>query len=72
MMMPANMGEDYTRTFAAVYPALAEKNHAALVPFLLKDVGGLPALNQPDLIHPTAQGHAIVAETIWEVLRPLL
>src|ERR1051326_474977 len=48
MIMPPNLGEDYTRAFAAMYPALAEKNHLTLVPFLLKDVGGVAKLNQPD------------------------
>jgi acyl-CoA thioesterase-1 len=72
MMMPTSMGEDYTRSFAAVFPRLAETNHVALVPFLLAGVGGKEALNQPDHIHPTARGHAILAENVWAVLRPLL
>lgn len=72
MMMPANMGEDYVRAFRAMYPALAEKNGIALVPFLLEGVGGEPELNQRDGIHPTPRGHALVAETVWKVLRPLL
>ena len=62
MMMPPNLGEDYIRAFSAMYPAIAEKNHLTLVPFLLKGVGGVASLNQPDAIHPTAEGHAIVAE----------
>lgn len=72
MQMPANMGEDYTRPFAAVYPALAEKNHLVLIPFLLAGVGGHPHLNQPDNIHPNAAGAAKVAENVWQVLHPLL
>ncbi len=72
MQMPPGMGEGYAQEFAAIYPALAEKNHAALVPFLLEGVGGHPDLNQSDGIHPTPAGHAIVAENVWEVLRRLL
>jgi acyl-CoA thioesterase-1 len=72
LQMPPSMGEDYTRAFAAVYPDLAEKNHLALVPFLLEGVGGRTELNQPDGIHPTAAGHAILAGNIWKVLQPLL
>ena len=72
MQMPPDLGADYTRDFAAMYPELAEKNHTALVPFLLEGVGLVPELNQRDGIHPTAQGHAVVADTIWKTLRPLL
>ena len=72
MMMPTNLGADYTRAFAAIYPTLAEKNHLVFVPFLLAQVGGVGSLNQADGIHPNPQGHAILAETVWKYLAPLL
>jgi acyl-CoA thioesterase-1 len=72
MTMPPSMGEDYVRAFHDMYPDLAKKNALALVPFLLEGVGGRPELNQADGIHPTARGHAMVAETVWKVLKPLL
>ena len=72
MMMPPSLGADYVREFAAMYPALAKENSADLIPFLLEGVGGDPALNQADQIHPTARGHAVVAETVWRALQPLL
>jgi acyl-CoA thioesterase-1 len=72
MMMPPSMGEDYVRAFHDIYPALAEKNHVVLLPFLLDGVGGRPELNQPDGVHPTQRGHAMVAENVWKVLKPLL
>ena len=72
MRMPRNMGDDYGKAFAEVYPALAEKNGEALIPFLLAGVGGVPKMNQGDGMHPTALGHVRVAENVWEVLRPLL
>ena len=72
MQMPPNMGEAYTTAFRQIFPTLAEKNHAALVPFLLEGVGGDPKLNQPDHIHPTVEGHRIVAENVWKVLEPVL
>jgi acyl-CoA thioesterase-1 len=67
-----NYGEEYRRRFRAIYPQLATANRATLVPFLLEGVAGDPKLNQPDGIHPTAEGHARVAETVWKALRPLL
>lgn len=72
MQLPTNMGPDYTRRFAEIYPAVARESHATLIPFLLEGVGGVPSLNQADGIHPTAEGHQIVAETVWRVLQPLL
>lgn len=72
MQMPPNMGEEYNNAFRRIFPDLATANRAALIPFLLEGVGGKPELNLPDLIHPTAEGHRIVAENVWKVLRPVL
>lgn len=72
MQMPPNLGQDYVHAFNEIYPDLAKKNHAALVPFLLAGVAGNPALNLPDGIHPTAQGHKILCENVWKVLKPIL
>jgi acyl-CoA thioesterase-1 len=72
MQMPTSMGAAYARAFQEIFPALAQKNAATLIPFVLEGVGGRPELNLPDGIHPTSAGHAIVAETIWKTLRPML
>jgi acyl-CoA thioesterase-1 len=72
MEMPANMGPDFVAQFRAVFPRVAEAGGAALVPFLLEGVGGVAALNQPDLIHPTAEGQKRIAENVWTVLRKTL
>ena len=68
MLMPPNMGEQYTTQFRKIYPDLAKENKLSLIPFLLKGVGGESQLNQQDGIHPTAEGHKIVAENVWEIL----
>jgi acyl-CoA thioesterase-1 len=72
MRMPPNYGRAYTRQFESVYPELARSTGATLVPFLLDGVGGINALNQPDGIHPTAEGQRQMAETVWRVLEPVL
>lgn len=72
MQIPPNMGIDYTKDFQAIFPDLAQKNELTLIPFLLKDVAGIPELNQPDGIHPTVEGQIIVADNVWEVLRKTL
>ena len=72
MQVPSNLGRDYTTRFRAIFPDLAAANSAVLIPFLLEGVGGVPALNLPDGIHPTPEGHKIVAENVWKVLEPVL
>jgi acyl-CoA thioesterase-1 len=72
MRMPPNYGRAYSQRFEQVYLELARVNHAALVPFLLEEVGGIAELNQADGIHPTAQGQRKMAETVWRVLEPVL
>jgi acyl-CoA thioesterase I len=72
MQIPPNMGRTYTSAFRELFKQLAERNKIYLIPFLLEGVGGVAELNQPDGIHPNVQGHKIVAENIWKVLKPLL
>jgi acyl-CoA thioesterase-1 len=72
MQMPPNLGPDYARSFQQAFVTVAQKNHATLIPFLLEGVGGVPELNLPDRIHPTPEGHKIVAENVWKVLEPVL
>lgn len=69
MQVPPNMGAQYATEFRNMYPELAQKNGAALIPFLLEGVGGEARLNLEDGIHPTAEGHQILTETIWQVLQ---
>jgi acyl-CoA thioesterase-1 len=72
MQVPPNLGPEYASQFRALFPDLAKKNDALLIPFLLEGVGGVPQLNLPDGIHPTAEGHRLVAKNVWKVLMPLL
>jgi acyl-CoA thioesterase-1 len=69
MQVPPSMGADYITGFKAIFPKLANKNKVPLVPFLLDGVAGNPKLNQPDGIHPTAEGAKIVAANVWKVLK---
>ncbi len=65
MEIVQNMGVEYTTAFRELYPAVAERHDTLLIPFFLEGVGGNPALNQPDFVHPTAEGYAVVVETIY-------
>ena len=72
MEAPPNLGARYTDDFRNTYRDLADEHDATLVPFLLLDVAGVPALNQDDGIHPNARGHERIAETLWPALRGVL
>ena len=72
MQIPPNMGQEYTNEFKMIFPELAQENKISLIPFLLKDVAGIPGLNQQDGIHPTAEGQQIVADNVWEILETVL
>jgi len=72
MMVPPNMGPEYSAQFQKVFPEIAKKNNATLIPFLLKDVAGIEKLNQPDGIHPNPEGHQIVAGNVVDAIEKLL
>lgn len=72
MEAPPNNGPEYTAAFRAVYPDVARRHDAALVPFLLDGVAGIEALNQADGIHPNEEGARRVADTVWRTLEPIV
>jgi acyl-CoA thioesterase I len=72
MEVPPNYGARYAAEFRRLYADVARKRGAALMPFLLDGVAGDPRLNQPDGIHPTAEGYRIVAAHLWPHLAPML
>lgn len=72
MMVPPNMGPEYSEGFKKIFPEIARKNSATLLPFLLEGVAGNEKLNQADGIHPNVEGHKIVAETVVNIIKPLL
>ncbi len=72
MQLPLASSDGYVRAFGKMFAALAERNDAALIPYLLEGVGGDPELNLPDRIHPNAAGQRVLAENVWRVLEPIL
>lgn len=72
MLIPPNYGPEYVSSFRDLYPRLAKELSVGLVPFLLEGVGGEPTMNQADGIHPTAEGHRILAQNVLPHLKPLI
>lgn len=72
MEAPPNLGPDYTREFRQVYRDLAREYRTPLIPFLLDGIGGRPEFNQPDGIHPNADGEKLLLDNVWRILEPIL
>lgn len=72
MEAPPNLGPRYTSEFRQVFPELARRYDAELIPFLLEGVAAQPALNQEDGIHPNERGHVLIADRVWAALEPVL
>ena len=73
MQIYDNLGSDYVKSFAAIYPRVAKDMNLTLIPFFLDGVGGDPKLNQADAIHPTKEGYTlIVNNNILPILQPEL
>jgi acyl-CoA thioesterase-1 len=65
MLMLPNLGPEYTQAFATIYPRLAEKHQVVFMPFFLEGVAGQSRLNQPDKLHPTAQGYSRIVDNLY-------
>ena len=76
LTLPPNYGPQYIRQFENAYKDLARKHSVPLIPFLMEDIlrqiEADPGLMQRDGIHPTATGHAVIADTVFRYLRPML
>jgi len=72
MQLPPNYGPLYTNKFLSTYRELAKEHNTLLIPFLLKDVGGNPALIQADGLHPNEKAQPIILENVWQELKHVL
>jgi acyl-CoA thioesterase I len=72
MKIPPNYGKEYAEAFEKIFPELAKRYRLTLIPFFLEGVAGRSGLNQPDGIHPTAQGYRKIVDNFWPKLEPLL
>jgi acyl-CoA thioesterase I len=72
MRAAPNLGAEYGREFAAIYPDLAKTYGDALYPFFLDGVAAAPKLNQKDGLHPTARGVDVIVDRILPAVEELL
>lgn len=72
MRIPPSFGAEHEQAFAAVYERLADDLDVAFVPFFMKGVAAVPALNLEDGIHPTVRGHELLADNVEDALLELV
>jgi acyl-CoA thioesterase I len=70
--LPPDYGSDYIHAFESIFPALATKDHTAIVPMIYKNLVNVPGTIQADGVHPTAKGSEIIASTLMPPLTRLL
>jgi acyl-CoA thioesterase-1 len=69
MSLPKNYSQPYIESFEKIFTDVAKNEDLPLMPFLLKDVAGVPTLNLNDRIHPNKNGHKIIAKNVLEFLK---
>lgn len=62
MQIPTNLGDEYRKQFASIYPRVALDTKSVLIPFILSGVAAIPNLNLPDGIHPNASGQVLLSQ----------
>lgn len=67
--LPQNIDAEYRRTFEKVFPKLAKEYRLAYLPFLLEGVATEKNLNLPDGIHPNEKGHAVIATSLYPLVK---
>ena len=72
MRAPRNLGADYVAAFDRIYPELAQTHDILLYPFFLDGVVGEPRLNQPDGIHPSAEGINVIVKRVLPSVEALI
>ena len=72
MRVPPSYGAEYSESFAALYPRLAEELQIPFVPYFMASVAGVPERNLPDGLHPTREGHERLADNTASQLERLL
>jgi len=70
--LPPDYGPDYIKQFDDTYTVLAKKYRVPMLPFLLRDVYGVPGMMQRDQTHATAKGNVVVAQNVKTLVLPLL
>lgn len=72
MQIPPNYGPTYTEKFRAIYPQVAEKYNAEIIPFLLEGIAAVDGMMQSDGIHPAPKAQPLISNLVYNSVYPLL
>ncbi|HYC48889.1 MAG TPA: arylesterase [Burkholderiales bacterium] len=72
MRLPPNYGTTYTGKFQQTFAEVARAKKIAFVPFLFEGFAEDTRYFQQDRVHPTSEAQALMLETVWKGLKPLL
>jgi len=72
MKLPPNFGKAYTDRFAALFEQTAQARKTALVPFFMESIAADLSYFQADRIHPNERAQALLLDTVWPTLEPML
>jgi acyl-CoA thioesterase-1 len=67
-----NYGKRYQTQFESIYPTLSEEKEVILLPFMLNDIALKEELMMPDGIHPNKDAQPLIAEIVFNSLKPHL
>jgi len=72
MLSPPSMGAQYQADYINTFKDLADEHEVEFMPFIVQGIALNPKLNQPDGIHPNAEGEIIMTDNIYKALKPML
>lgn len=72
MRLPPNYGTDYAEKFQRTFGEVAKRKKLPPPPFLFEGFAENRDYFQADGIHPAAAAQAMMVDTVWKSLRPLL
>ena len=67
-----NYGKRYQTQFESIYPTLSQEKEVILLPFMLNDIALKEELMLSDGIHPNKDAQPLIAEIVFNSLKPHL
>ena len=67
-----NYGKRYQTQFESIYPTLSQEKEVILLPFMLNDIALKKELMLSDGIHPNVDAQPLIAEIVFNSLKPHL